>query len=316
MIKPLIFSLALAFPAGAFELALPVDCQLGKTCYIQQYADHDARAGAQDFTCGTLSYDGHDGTDFALPTRAAMRVGVNVLAAAAGTVLNSRDGVADFAAFPPGQDCGNGVLVQHDDGWQTQYCHMKQGSVRVSSGDAVAQGQILGQVGQSGNAAFPHLHLSVRHNADKIDPFGPEVPLGGAHLSCGAAGADLWSDALPYQPSGMLAVGISAEIPDYAAIKAGLASPDLPEDAPALVVWGFMFGLHAGDAVLFRLTGPAGEVLTERSVIEKPQAQAFRAMGRKLKAATWPAGRYQGAVILQRRGVELGRQSIEIGVGP
>ena len=44
-----------------------------------------------------------------------------------------------------------------------------------------------------------------------------------------------------------------------------------------------MFGLHAGDAMLFRLTGPAGEVLTERSVIEKPQAQAFRAVGRQVE---------------------------------
>lgn len=315
MIKSLIFSLALAFPAGAFELVQPVACDLGKTCYIQQYADHDRSAGADDFTCGSLSYDGHDGTDFALPTRSAMAAGVDVLAASAGTVLGTRDGVADFAAFPAGQDCGNGVLIDHGDGWQTQYCHMKQGSVRVSSGQAVAEGQVLGQIGQSGNAAFPHLHLSVRHNADKIDPFAPLTPLGSPQISCGATGADLWRDALPYQPGGMLAVGISSAVPDYAAIKTGLASPDLPETAPALVVWGFMFGLQAGDAVLFRLTGPAGDVLTERSVIEKPQAQAFRAVGRKLKAAAWPEGRYQGAVILQRRGVELGRQGVEISVG-
>ena len=86
----------------------------------------------------------------------------------------ARDGVADFAPFRRGQDCGNGVLVDHGDGWETQYCHMKQGSVRVTSGDAVGAGAVLGQIGQSGMAAFPHLHLSVRHNADKIDPFAPE----------------------------------------------------------------------------------------------------------------------------------------------
>lgn len=315
MIKALTFSMALAFPAGAFELAQPVACDLGKTCFIQQYADHDPGPGADDFSCGTLSYDGHDGTDFALPSRAAMAAGVDVLAAAAGTVLGWRDGVADFATFPPGQDCGNGVVIDHGDGWQTQYCHMKQGSVRVSSGQSVTEGQVLGQVGQSGNAAFPHLHLSVRHNAEKIDPFAAQTPLGSPQLDCGSAGADLWRDALPYQPGGMLAVGISAAIPDYAAIKAGLDSPALPGDAPALVVWTYLFGLQAGDAVLFRLTGPEGDVLTERSVIEKVQAQAFRAVGRKLKTSAWPAGRYQGEAILQRRGGELARQSVEITVG-
>ena len=49
MIKALTLSLALASPAGAFELAFPLACDLGKTCYIQQYADHDPSAGADDF---------------------------------------------------------------------------------------------------------------------------------------------------------------------------------------------------------------------------------------------------------------------------
>ena len=177
------------------------------------------------------------------------------------------------------------------------------------------EGQVLGQVGQSGNAAFPHLHLSVRHNADKIDPFAAQAPLGGPRVDCGSSAADLWRDALPYQPGGILAVGISAAIPDYAAIKAGLDSPNLPDTAPALVVWSYMFGLQAGDALLFRLTGPQGDILTERVVIEKTHAQGFRAVGRKLKASVWPAGRYYGEAVFQRRGVELARQMIEIAVG-
>ncbi|WP_054006974.1 M23 family metallopeptidase [Cypionkella psychrotolerans] len=310
MIKTLTFSMALAFPAGAFELAFPVDCRLGDTCYIQQYVDHDPGPGAQDFTCGPLSYQGHDGTDIALTSRAAMFAGVDVLATGAGTVKGLRDGVADFAAPVADRECGNGVLVDHGGGWETQYCHMKQGSVRVRVGDAVVPGTVLGQIGQSGMAAFPHLHLSVRHNGVELDPFAPD-----SLTSCGPPGPELWDHPLAYQPGGMLSLGISAAIPDYPAIKAGLASPALPGDAPALVVWAYLFGLQAGDAVLFRLTGPEGELLTERSVIEKPQAQAFRAVGRKLKAAEWPAGRYQGEAILQRSGVELGREQIEITVG-
>ncbi|MEO5613558.1 MAG: M23 family metallopeptidase, partial [Cypionkella sp.] len=289
MIKALTFSLALAFPAGAFELAFPVDCRLGDTCYIQQYVDHDPGPSAQDFTCGPLSYQGHDGTDIALASRAAMFAGVNVLAAGAGTVKGIRDGVADFAAPVADRECGNGVLVDHGGGWETQYCHMKQGSVRVKAGDDVLPGSVLGQIGQSGLAAFPHLHLSVRHNGAELDPFAPDTL-----TSCGAPGPGLWDQPFAYQPGGLLDIGISAGIPDYPAVKAGLASPDLPKDAPALVLWTFLFGAQPGDAILFRLTGPEGDILTERSVLEKTQAQSFRAVGRKLKTAEWPAGRYQG----------------------
>lgn len=311
MIKGLtLLSLALAFPAGAFELSFPADCRLGDTCYIQQYVDHDPGPAAQDFTCGPLSYEGHDGTDIALPSRAAMQAGVNVLAAAPGTVKGLRDGIADFAPVVADKECGNGVLVDHGGGWETQYCHMKQGSVRVRVGDTVVIGSVLGQIGQSGMAAFPHLHLSVRHNGAELDPFAPDTL-----TSCGAPDPGLWDQPLAYQPGGLLGIGISAEIPDYAAVKAGLPSPDLPKDAPALVVWAFLFGAQAGDAILFRLTGPEGDVLTDRSVLEKSQAQAFRAVGRKLKTAEWPSGRYQGEAILHRGGVELGREQIEITVG-
>ena len=310
MIKALTLSMALAFPAGAFELAFPADCRLGDTCYIQQYVDHDPGSSAQDFTCGPLSYEGHDGTDIALPSRAAMLTGVNVLAVGAGTVKGLRDGIADFAPVVADKECGNGVLVDHGGGWETQYCHMKQGSVRVQVGDAVVPGSVLGQIGQSGMAEFPHLHLSVRHNDAELDPFAPD-----SLTSCGAPGHGLWGEPLAYQPGGLLSLGISAAIPDYPAVKAGLASPDLPKDAPALVVWAFLFGAQAGDAILFRLTGPDGDVLTERTVLEKTQAQVFRAVGRKLKTAEWPAGRYQGEAILQRRGVELGREQVEITVG-
>ena len=66
--------ISLAVPATAGELSLssPIDCDLNGPCYIQQYVDHDASKGASDFTCSGLSYDGHKGTDFALPTWALM----------------------------------------------------------------------------------------------------------------------------------------------------------------------------------------------------------------------------------------------------
>ena len=72
-----------------------------------------------------------------------MEAGVDVLAAADGMVKATRDGMADPNVAETGVDavkdveCGNGVLIEHDDGWSTQYCHMKKGSIRVREGDTV-----------------------------------------------------------------------------------------------------------------------------------------------------------------------------------
>src|SRR5262249_35663984 len=60
------FVLLLATTATAFELGLPIDCEVGRSCVIQNYVDHDPSPNARDYQCGTLTYDGHNGTDFRL----------------------------------------------------------------------------------------------------------------------------------------------------------------------------------------------------------------------------------------------------------
>ena len=34
-----------------------------------------------------------------------------------------------------GKECGNGLVIRHEYGWETQYCHMKKGSVQVKTGE-------------------------------------------------------------------------------------------------------------------------------------------------------------------------------------
>ncbi|HAI29129.1 MAG TPA: M23 family peptidase, partial [Thalassospira sp.] len=74
---------------------LPVDCA-DNTCDIVHYVDHDPGPQIRDYACGTTTYDGHRGTDFAIPDEATMLEGVSVRAIADGTVRALREGVEDI----------------------------------------------------------------------------------------------------------------------------------------------------------------------------------------------------------------------------
>ncbi len=308
-----LLALVPATGAGAFTLDWPVACTLGDTCYIQQYADRDPGPGARDFTCGPLSYDTHSGTDIALPDLAAMRAGVEVRAAANGTVAAVRDGMPDIALGGPGapdldgRDCGNGVRITHDDGWETQYCHLAQGSVAVRPGDRVTSGTPLGRIGLSGRTEFPHLHLSLRKDGATVDPFAP-----GATDTCGPGqDAALWSDPVPYTPGGLVAAGFADAVPAFDAILAGAVPPPTDRSAP-LVLWAHYFGNRAGDVMALRITGPAGVVMTETVTLERTQARGFRAVGKRAGAGPWPPGTYTGEIALARDGAVLGRRTVTL----
>ena len=300
-----------AIPAAAEpRFDLPIACALGTDCFVQNYVDRDPGPGFADFTCGRLTYDGHKGTDIRLPTLAEMRAGVPVLAAAPGTVLRVRDGMADISTDETGRDAvagreaGNSLIIDHGDGWETQYSHLRQGSVAVAPGDQVVAGQEIGLVGLSGDTEFPHVHFEVRHGGETVDPYlGPDAPAG-----CGVTAEPLWSDevanALAYRPTGLLAAGFAAEAPSYERIVAGVYAGDASAPtaaSPALVFWVYLFGTQSGDKLEFALTAPDGSVVAETAQdMPKPKADYIGFAGRKKRGDAWPAGVYVGRFTLTR----------------
>lgn len=300
-------------PANPPELGLPLDCRLGEDCFIQQYVDHDPSTGARDYTCGPQSYDGHQGTDFRLADLAALSRDVAVLAAAEGVVRATRDGVLDqgIHAMPEGQDCGNGVVIDHTDGWQSQYCHLAQGSIAVTQGQSVEAGAQLGVVGLSGRTEFPHLHFTLRHNGVVIDPFNQS-----AEGRCGLTTAQLWQPPLPEPTAQIMRTGFANAVPDYETIKAGRAHlPMSTRSAAALVVWGFAHGGQAGDVMQIRINAPDGDLIHDHAVtIERNQAQFFRASGLRAPPGGWVSGRYVGDIRLIREGsvLSMGQTEIEL----
>lgn len=311
-----LFSLAALPAASEPVLTLPVDCILGETCHIQQYVDRDAGDGYRDYQCGNLAYDGHKGTDFSLPNLEAMKEGVNVIAAAPGVVRGVRDGVEDRfytidnADAVKGKECGNGLVVRHDNGWETQYCHLKKGSVRVRTGYKVKRGTVLGEIGLSGKTQFPHLHLSVRHKGKVVDPFST-----GDVTACNEQAGTLWRAAPDYLPGGMIEAGFSDRVPEYDEIHAGTAKQtQMAPDAGAMVLYGFAYGGRKGDIIRIDIQGPQGFQASYDSVLEKNLARFFRAYGKRLKKTRWPSGNYDGIVTMIRDGEVISRTTAQASI--
>ena len=290
------------------QLALPLQCKIGVNCWVANYVDTDVSNAAHDFLCKPRSYDGHDGVDFAIRDLGVMARGVPVLASAAGVVKNVRDGVddavigaADTRQRVAGRECGNGVLIEHPGGWQTQYCHMRRGSVRVVPGQRLDAGAPIGLVGLSGNTEFPHLHLTVRHTGKAIDPYTglPQT------VGCAQTGwVPLWKrgSGIGYEHVALYNAGIATGAPDYAAIQRGERNDGpFSQTAPALVLWVEMFGVQAGDRVAFRLRGPTGASVVEADqTIDRTQARRFIYVGARRKNPVWEVGVYNGEVSHQR----------------
>ncbi len=285
-------------------LSLPLRCTPGEDCWIANHVDLDPGPGARDYACGEFTYDGHNGIDIALRDLKAMAEGVPVLAAAPGRVLRARDSMPDASVRETGagavkdRECGNGVLVEHAGGLQTQYCHLRRGSVRVRSGKAVMAGDALGLVGLSGRTEYPHLHFTVRRGGAVVDPFrGLEDS-----SACGPGPAPLWAPAalasLPYAPRAIYNFGVAPEaITAEAARRGGHRAREIPATAAAYALWMEAFAVGAGDIVEMRVATPDGTVFfQERTTLEKRQARIFRIVAKKRGAAPWPAGTYANRI--------------------
>lgn len=103
--------------------------------------------------------------------------GKDVFAVADAIVVSSLDGLPDnvprtaagFSTAVPltmANVAGNAIVLDLGDGQFAYYAHLKPGSVRVNAGDTVRRGQVLAQIGNSGDARWPHLHFQIATGPD------------------------------------------------------------------------------------------------------------------------------------------------------
>jgi Peptidase family M23 len=110
----------------------------------------------RNYTCGSPPVEPcHDGIDYQV--------------ALGGAVASARSGlVVDVVtSHPTNGTCdtapreGNYILIQHSSTRYTLYYHLKNGGSRVSFGEKVAAGQVIGDAGNSGTSCGAHLHYQI-----------------------------------------------------------------------------------------------------------------------------------------------------------
>ncbi len=291
------------------ELQLPLNCTLGSDCWVINYVDMIADDGQNlDHSCGARTYDGHKGTDFAVLDGVAMAEGVPVLSVKDGTIKRVRDNQPDRWASPEDieqvkldrKECGNAVLIDHGNGLETIYCHMRQGSVTVKAGQKVKAGDQIGQVGLSGFTQFPHVHLGVMQDGKILDPF-----TGLTHdQNCGKSKARLWDKdvQIKYQPMVILATGLQNTVPDLKTLEKDITPPkSIKPDTELLAGWGMLYGVRTGDVITMKIFDPNNKLINSHEIIqEKERARQFYYTGKKLKGVPLAEGVYTITTTLTR----------------
>lgn len=91
--------------------------------------------------------------------------GAEIISPVDGIVVHITDSLPDKKIKERDKLAGNHIIIQFQDTLFVALAHLKQNSIRVKQGDNVRTGDVLAQVGNSGNTDFPHLHIHVQNSA-------------------------------------------------------------------------------------------------------------------------------------------------------
>ncbi len=223
--------------------------------FIGAFVDQDTTASnIKDFNCETNTYDGHRGTDIAIFPYGFYKMDNNqieVVAAAAGTIIARSDGNFDRNCSSNNLTA-NYIIIQHTDGSEALYWHMKKNSVTAKTvGQTVAVGEYLGVVGSSGSSSGPHLHFEVwsgNTNATRKDPYSG---------ACNTLNASTWwASQKPHTDPSI--VKVSTNTTDL--VLASCPTTDTPNESTSFTIPFQGAGLSPGYAkfYIFLREIPAG----------------------------------------------------------
>ena len=101
----------------------------------------------------------HTGLDIAAPLDAPVRAAADGVVVFAGPQSDADGHLVGY---------GNHVVIAHPQGFTTTYGHLD--AITVTAGQVIAQGEVVGLEGSTGNSTGPHLHFEIRHDGVPLDP--------------------------------------------------------------------------------------------------------------------------------------------------
>lgn len=93
--------------------------------------------------------------------------GINIAARNGAPILAAENGVVVYTGNEL-RGYGNLLLIRHSGGWVTAYAHISK--FRVKPGAKVKQGEVIAEVGQTGNVDRPQLHFELRKGTRAVNP--------------------------------------------------------------------------------------------------------------------------------------------------
>lgn len=93
--------------------------------------------------------------------------GLDLAAAQGSSIYAVLGGTVSFTGYESGY--GNYIIIDHTDGISSLYAHCSE--LLASTGDAVEKGDVIALVGSTGSSTGPHLHIELRKNNKRCDPY-------------------------------------------------------------------------------------------------------------------------------------------------
>lgn len=145
--------LASGIAASVFMMVFAVDAQEPPTISPLDHYKRITSNFGERYNPLKNKQDFHKGIDF------AAEVGTPVQSTAAGTVISVQEKLSGY---------GYKIEVEHSEGFVTRYAHLSE--IKVTEGELVTLGQIIGLSGNTGFSTAPHLHYEVIKDGKPVDP--------------------------------------------------------------------------------------------------------------------------------------------------
>jgi hypothetical protein len=196
---PITYPASLATTIPAVSVRLPADGPLrviwgGDSLAVNQHAAVPDQRWAYDLLIEPYLTDSERLEDYGC-------YGKPVLAPIAGTVSGTHDSEPDMTPGTPSDNleaiAGNYVAIKIEEtGTYLLIAHLQPGSLRVTTGQALEEGQVIGLCGNSGNTSEPHIHIHHQRQDPSVYPInfaeglplyfrdhdGPPMPEGGIRI--------------------------------------------------------------------------------------------------------------------------------------